>query len=96
MRLGNARDDLAVLHPRRVVANPAALYALLIALAVQVATVSWAPLRTFLRLESLAWTDWLLVVLVSAVPAVVGQALKLTRAKFSASKARNIPHSACK
>ena len=85
--LGNARDDRAVLHPRRVVANPAALCALLMTLAVQVATVSWAPLRTFLRLELLAWTDWLLVVLVSAVPAVAGQALKLTRAKFSALKA---------
>jgi P-type Ca2+ transporter type 2C len=75
--LGNARSVEAVLRPARIVANPYALAGASIAIALQVATAWIEPLAGILRVTPLAGRDWVVVVAASALPAVVGQMLKV-------------------
>jgi magnesium-transporting ATPase (P-type) len=90
LHLGNARDERAVVHPQRVIANTPALAAVIFSLVLQAATILWGPLRTFLHLAPLTRADWLVVVAASAIPAIVGQVIKLARAETSPSQVRNI------
>ena len=77
--LGNARSAASVLHPRHVVANRYALAAVVLSVSLQVASIHVRPLATVLDVVPLDAGEWLVVLGVSAVPAVVGQLLKLWR-----------------
>ena len=74
--LGNARSRGPVLAWRRITANPWALGAVPLVIALQVAAVYWTPLSTVLRTVPLTAREWLIVVGLAAVPAVVGQAVE--------------------
>jgi Ca2+-transporting ATPase len=75
--LGNARDEGPVLAWRRVVANKAALAALVCG-GISIFVVIETPgLAYLLRLVPLRGTDWLAVCGLSLVPAIVGQGIKL-------------------
>ena len=77
LHLGNSRGTRDVLHPRRALANVAALVAVAAGIGIQAATVLWAPLRAFLRLTEFTAEDWTVVVILSLIPALVGQSAKL-------------------
>ena len=88
--LGNARGEDAVVAPGRVVANPAALAAVAIVIALQLLAVYAQPLADLLALAPLSWSEWALVTAASAFPAVVGQAFKAT-AKSARATERCLP-----
>jgi Ca2+-transporting ATPase len=77
--VGNARDRRPVIRPRRVVANPWALGAVAIVALLQVMTVVVPPLASVLRVVPLDALEWAVVLMASAVPAIVGQAWKAYR-----------------
>ena len=79
--LGNARSPHAVLAPRRMLSNPFALGALFITLLLQFATVSFEVLRRALGTVWLMPREWLVVLLLAAIPAVGGQVAKLMTAR---------------
>ena len=85
--LGNARSRGPVLSWRRIGANPWALGAVPLVIALQVAAVYWEPLSTVLRTVPLVPSDWLLVFGLAAVPALVGQTVHLVRAHSAAQVA---------
>jgi len=61
---------------RRALANPWAVAAVPTVLALQFATVAWAPLGRVLGTVELAPADWMYVVALSVVPALVGQVIE--------------------
>jgi Ca2+-transporting ATPase len=77
--LGNARDEGPVLAWRRVIANKAALAALVCGGVSIVAVIETSALAHLLRLVPLWGADWLIVCGLSLVPAIVGQGVKLTQ-----------------
>lgn len=79
LHLGNARSAEAVLRPTRALANRYALGAVALAIMLQVIATSVDALATVLRLVPLGLNDWVMILLLGSGPAVVGQALKLTR-----------------
>lgn len=74
--LGNARQSLHVTHWRRALANPAALGAVAVTVALLVLVVYWAPFATLLGLHPLGAHEWGVVLGAALVPAVIGQAAK--------------------
>ena len=70
--LGNARSDAPVLRPARALANGYAVAAVAIALGLQLATTV-DPLASILDVAPLGTSDWIVVFVCSAVPAVAGQ-----------------------
>jgi Ca2+-transporting ATPase len=78
LHLGNARDRAPVLSPARAFANGPALFAVGLALTLQVMTVMAAPLREWLHLAPLAPIDWAVVAVAGVLPAIAGQLLKGT------------------
>jgi Ca2+-transporting ATPase len=79
--LGNARDERPVLHPRRVIANPAALGAVALVLLLQILTVTVPPLAALLHVEPLTSLDWLIVGAASLLPGAVGQVVKSAKSR---------------
>jgi len=79
--LGNARDREAVVAPASAFRNRWALAAVAAVVLLQLLAVSAAPLRRVLGVTTLGAREWLLVAVCSAVPALVGQALKLVRGR---------------
>ena len=77
LHLGNARSDEAVVRPARVTANPYAILAVVVSVALQLLAVMFTPIASVLRVTTLGADDWLLVVLLSVLPAVIGQGVKL-------------------
>jgi Ca2+-transporting ATPase len=77
--LGNARSAEAVLRPSRAIANPYALAGAAIAIGLQIVTAWIEPLAAILRVTPLATREWVLVVSMASLPAVVGQTLKAWR-----------------
>ena len=82
--LGNARGRSPVVRRADVLRNRWALGAALLATALQVLAVAWRPLGDVLATRALDAREWLIVVLLSAVPAVTGQGWKLLAARRSA------------
>jgi Ca2+-transporting ATPase len=80
--LGNARSEAHVSTLRRAVANPYALGAVGVTLALQVAAVMFDPLARVLALSSLTVREWMLALALALVPALVGQAAKLLAAAW--------------
>ena len=77
--LGNARSARTVFAAGRAVANPYALGAVALSIGLQVAILYVDPLPRLLRVSPLAGTEWLVVLAFAAVPALVGQAVKIWR-----------------
>jgi Ca2+-transporting ATPase len=80
--LGNARSEEAVLQIRRVLANPYAIAGLALSMAVQVLTMYVGVLASVLDVVPLDARDWLLVVSLGLIPAVVGQVVRLRRTQL--------------
>jgi P-type Ca2+ transporter type 2C len=83
--LGNARSTRAVLSLRGMASNWYALAAVAVSIGLQLAAMYVEPLSTVLRVIPLSPEQWLLVLVASAVPAVVGQTLKVLRRAPSVS-----------
>ena len=79
--LGNARSTRPLLGSGRALGNVWALGAVAVVLALQVLAVYLAPLAELLDVTPLATWDWVPVVLLAAVPALVGQMLRLWTAR---------------
>ena len=77
--LGNARSRSAVLGRQTATANRWALAAVALVLVLQLAAVYIPPLARLLRLVPLGPADWLIIVPLALLPAIVGQLLKLRR-----------------
>jgi Ca2+-transporting ATPase len=79
--LGNARSDSPVLSRRAIGANRWALAAVLGVAVLQLAAAYLPPLPAVLRLAIPGVRDWLLIVPFAAAPAIIGQTLKVIRAR---------------
>jgi Ca2+-transporting ATPase len=79
LHLGNARSADPVLAPRRAFANRAALGAALLAIGLQLLTVVVEPLASVLRVTPLSGGEWMVVVGLGALPALLGQGAKALR-----------------
>ena len=77
--LGNARSSRRVLSPAAAVSNRYALTALACSVLLQASTVVIAPLAAALHVVPLASGAWFVVVVCSAAPALIGQALHAGR-----------------
>ncbi len=75
--LGNARSRGPVLRLQRVLANPYALLGAALALGLQLLAAFFRPLAELLQVVPLEPIDWLVVVALGSLPAMVGQAAKL-------------------
>ena len=80
--LGNARRASPVLDPQSAAANPYALGAVALSLGLQAATLYVDPLPRLLRVMPLSSGEWLVVLCLAAVPALVGQAVKIWRPRL--------------
>ena len=81
LHLGNARSVGPVLSPRLALANRAAVAAVVLAIGLQVLTAFLAPLARVLRVTPLTGREWVLVVILGATPAIVGQIAKALRTR---------------
>jgi Ca2+-transporting ATPase len=77
--LGNARSHDAVIELRRAFSNPYAIGAVIVSAMLQVAPSAFAPLGALLHVVSLGLREWSVVLVLSSVPAVTGQLLRLVR-----------------
>lgn len=77
--LGNARSAEAVLRPSRILANPYALGAVVLSVGLQLLAMYVAPLARLLSVVPLDAAEWGVVVGLAALPALVGQAIKVVR-----------------
>ena len=77
--LGNARSAEAVLSLRRIGANAYALAAVALSIGLQLVAMYVEPLAALLHVVPLRREEWVVVVVLAAIPAVVGQALKVVR-----------------
>jgi Ca2+-transporting ATPase len=84
--LGNARGVVPVTSPRRALANPYAIGAVAITIALQILAVSYAPLARVLGVRSLALEEWLVVFALAVIPGAVGQLLRLRRSRAGGGK----------
>jgi Ca2+-transporting ATPase len=89
LHLGNARSAEAVLSPRRAFANRMAVAAVLLSIALQTLGTENRWIAGPLHVTPLDVREWLIVAACSAVPAVVGQAVKLVR---SVRRGPRAPH----
>jgi Ca2+-transporting ATPase len=77
--LGTARSHAPVVAVRRITANPWALAAVALVLALQWMAVEWSGLATLLGTVPLPFDAWLVALGLAAVPAVIGQVLHALR-----------------
>ncbi|HEU4647697.1 MAG TPA: cation-translocating P-type ATPase [Gemmatimonadales bacterium] len=75
--LGNARSRRPVLAPQLAVSNRYALAAVALAVGLQLLATAIPTLARALHLHPLDRSAWLVIVAAAAIPALVGQALKL-------------------
>ena len=80
LHLGNARSTLPTVHPKRLLANRAALAGAALSLALVAATSQFSPLARVLTLDSIGPTEWAVVIVIGALPAIAGQILRWLRA----------------
>jgi hypothetical protein len=69
-----------MIHPKRFLANKAALALGVVSLALVAATSQLSPLARVLSLESVGPAEWAVVVIGGALPAVAGQVWRWLRA----------------
>ncbi|HET9439460.1 MAG TPA: HAD-IC family P-type ATPase [Longimicrobiales bacterium] len=75
LHLGNARGGGPALRWRRVIGNRWALSAAVLTIALQLVAVYFPPLARILGVTPLSVRDWLILLPVAALPAVIGQAI---------------------
>ena len=86
LHLGNARSAGAVTSRADVLRNPYAIGAVAITLALLLLTVYFEPLARLLATHPPSVRDWVVVLALAALPAIIGQAVKLlTRPSRGAS-----------
>ncbi|OFV90204.1 MAG: hypothetical protein A3G76_07270 [Acidobacteria bacterium RIFCSPLOWO2_12_FULL_65_11] len=76
--LGNARSDRTVLLPVRALANPYAIGAV-VSVALQVGPTELAPLARLLHVVPLGVREWGVVLALSSVTTLAGQAIRLVQ-----------------
>ena len=81
LHLGNARRVDHVLEPRHAISNPYALGAVALSLVLQLAAMYVPVLAAILHVATLTRDEWIVVLVVSAVPALAGQTIKMARAR---------------
>jgi hypothetical protein len=79
LHLGNGRSRHAVIAPRRATANRWALLALAAVAGLQAMVVLSPALGARLGIVTLGVGDWAIILGLAAVPALVGQTIKLGR-----------------
>ncbi len=79
LHLGNARSRGPVIAPRSALANSAALAAVALAGGLQLLAIFFEPLAKVLGVTSLSGNEWMLVTILGATPAIVGQLVKVIR-----------------
>jgi Ca2+-transporting ATPase len=79
--LGNARSLHAVLSYRQAIANPFAVGAVALTVGLQLFAVYFQPLAQILDLQPVGLDSWLVILPLAAAPAVIGQAVRLLRAR---------------
>ena len=79
--LGNARSSHAVLSVRAIVKNRYALGAVALTLLLQVLALHFVPLARVLGTQPLSGREWLVALGFALMPAVIGQGIKLRRAR---------------
>jgi P-type Ca2+ transporter type 2C len=84
--LGNARSSEPVLSLAHIGANRYALGAIALTVGLQLAAMYVEPLARVLRVVRLGGREWAVVLVLSALPAVVGQALKLWQSRHAELK----------
>ena len=77
--LGNARSSGPVLRIRPALANPYALVGVAVALALQGIAAFVPPLAEILRVVPLDLAEWMIVIVLGSLPALVGQLVKALR-----------------
>jgi Ca2+-transporting ATPase len=77
--LGNARSGRHVLSPGRALANPYAIAAVAVSGLLQLVAIYVGPIAAALGVVPLSAREWLVVLAAAAMPAVVGQAIRLAR-----------------
>lgn len=77
--LGNARSSAAVTHPGAIIRNRWALGAVAFTISLQVIALYFQPLARVLGTVPLGVRDWMVALMLGAVPAVIGQGIKLRR-----------------
>ena len=83
--LGTARSDRPVLDRQKALANPYAVGALVLSIALQLVCAYVDPLPRVLGLAPLTTRDWLVVVAFAMTPAIVGQVIKLSSGRWAAT-----------
>jgi Ca2+-transporting ATPase len=79
LHLGNARSASPVLSLHSALANRAAVAAVLLAMGLQLLAAFFAPLVRVLRVTPLTSREWTLVLVLGAMPAILGQIAKALR-----------------
>jgi Ca2+-transporting ATPase len=77
--LGNARNQRTVLGLRRMLSNPFAILGAGLAILLQVLALTVPALASVLGLSALSRQDLTIVVMLAAMPAVIGQLVKIVR-----------------
>jgi hypothetical protein len=67
------------LQPARFVANRFVVAAVVLSIVLQLLAAHYEPLAELLRVTSVGWGDWGLIIGCAAVPVLVGQAVKAHR-----------------
>jgi Ca2+-transporting ATPase len=89
LHLGTARSTGPVLRPSRARANPWALAAVAVSIALQLAALHVEPLAKVLGLEPFSAAEWARSVGLAALPAVAGQAIAAFARQPDALRARS-------
>jgi Ca2+-transporting ATPase len=84
IHLGNARSREPIRAYLGITANPWAVGALALVAALQVASVSIEPLQRALHTTPLAAHEWVLIVALAMVPALIGQVIRVCRRRRGA------------
>ena len=78
LHLGNARSGQHVLGPRAALSNPYAIAAVVVSGLLQLCAIYVGPVASALGVAPLSPLEWLVVLAAAAVPALVGQAIRVT------------------
>ena len=79
--LGNARSQRHVVHWQRALANRYAVGAVVLVIALQLLAVYSRPFARLLGTVPLSANDWLVIVVLAALPGAVGQLLRMRRSR---------------
>ncbi|HET7216591.1 MAG TPA: cation-transporting P-type ATPase [Vicinamibacterales bacterium] len=79
LHLGNARSGGPVLRFERAVSNPYALLGAGVSIGLQMLTAFLPPLAALLHVAAMSTREWIVVIALAALPAIIGQLSKVVR-----------------